>query len=109
MISMNRAGDRVLLEVKVVPSASRTEIVGEKDGKLRVRVAAAPEDGKANLELRTFFAKLLGCSKSAAELVRGEKSRIKTLAFPASAAERLQALIGISDTVPPLIHRIEKA
>ena len=89
---MNREGDRVLLEVKVVPSASRTEIVGEKDGRLRVRVAAAPEDGKANLELRSFFAKLLGCSRSEACLVRGEKSRLKTLSFPASVAEKLKAI-----------------
>ncbi len=93
MISLNQAGNRVLLEVKVVPSASRTEIAGVKDGKLRVRIAAAPEDGKANLELRSFFARLLGCSRSEVELIRGGKSRIKKLGFPVSVAEKLRAAI----------------
>jgi uncharacterized protein (TIGR00251 family) len=76
------SGDQVHLDIKAVPGASRTELAGIKDGRLRVRIAAAPEDGKANAELIAFFAKLLNCPKKDLRLERGEKSRLKTLAFP---------------------------
>jgi uncharacterized protein (TIGR00251 family) len=87
------SGDRVLLDVKAVPSASRTEIVDIKDGRLRIRIAAAPEDGKANAELRSALAKAAGCAKSAVELVSGEKSRLKTLAFPRECEPALRILV----------------
>jgi uncharacterized protein (TIGR00251 family) len=79
--------------VKAVPSASRTEVADIKDGRLRVRIAAAPEDGKANIELRTALAKIAGCAKSAVEIVSGEKARLKTLSFPRECEAALRSLI----------------
>jgi uncharacterized protein (TIGR00251 family) len=76
------SGDQIHLDIKAIPGASRTELAGVKDNRLRVRIAAAPEDGKANGELIAFFARLLGCPKRDLVLERGEKSRQKTLAFP---------------------------
>jgi uncharacterized protein (TIGR00251 family) len=76
------SGGLVHLNIKASPGASRTELAGIKDGRLRVRIAAAAEDGRANGELIAFFAKLLGCPKRDLLLERGEKSRQKTLAFP---------------------------
>jgi uncharacterized protein (TIGR00251 family) len=80
------------LKIKAVPGASKTEIAGIKDGCLRIRIAATPEDGKANAELRAFLAKALGCSKGEVALLRGERSRLKTLAVPASCRERVESL-----------------
>jgi uncharacterized protein (TIGR00251 family) len=77
-----RRDDLVYADIKAVPGASRTELAGFKEGRLRVRIAAAPEGGKANEELRAFFAKQLGCAKRELILAKGEKSRLKTLAFP---------------------------
>jgi len=79
-------GDRILLDIKAVPGASKTEFAGIKDGRLRIRIAAAPEDGKANAELLSFLSKALGCPKRDLRLVSGEKSRLKVVAVP---AERL--------------------
>ncbi|MDR3160380.1 MAG: DUF167 domain-containing protein [Spirochaetaceae bacterium] len=87
-------GDSLLLRVKAVPGASRSECAGVKDGRLRLRIAAAPEDGKANGELRAFLAKALGCPKREIRLLSGEKSRLKTLSLPAASREKLEALIG---------------
>jgi uncharacterized protein (TIGR00251 family) len=70
------------IDIKAAPGASRTELAGFTEGRLRVRIAAAPEDGKANGELCAFFSKLLGCPKRDIFLERGEKSRQKTLAVP---------------------------
>jgi uncharacterized protein (TIGR00251 family) len=84
------SGSSIHAAVKAAPGASKTEIAGIKDGRIRVRVAAAPEGGKANAELCEFFAKLLGCAKSEVVLLRGEKSRLKTLAFPLAYKEKLE-------------------
>ena len=51
------------LDIKAVPSASKTEFAGIKDDRLRIRLAAAPEDGKANAEMLAFLAKALGCPR----------------------------------------------
>jgi len=80
--------DMLQIAIKALPGASRTEFAGVKEGRLRVRIAAAPEDGKANAELVAFIAKSLGCPKRDVTLVHGEKSRLKTLVVP--AAYRLQ-------------------
>ena len=64
-----------------------------REGRLWIRVAAAPEGGKANQELRAFLAELLGCPKRDVAVSSGEKSRFKTLALPASCLESLERLI----------------
>ena len=86
-------GGAVHLAIKAVPGASKTGIAGIKDGRLRVRIAAAPEDGKANAELCAFFAKSLGCPKRDIRLAGGEKSRLKTLAFPLTLRVQFENLL----------------
>ncbi|MDR1107541.1 MAG: DUF167 domain-containing protein [Spirochaetaceae bacterium] len=83
----------LVLKIKAVPGASRSECVEVKDGRLRVRIAAAAEDGKANEELRFFLAKLLLCPKKDVTLLSGEKSRLKTIALPAAHKEKLESLV----------------
>lgn len=49
------------LRIKVIPRARKTELVGTMDdGALKVRVAAVPEDGKANTELCRYLGELYG-------------------------------------------------
>jgi uncharacterized protein YggU (UPF0235/DUF167 family) len=35
-------GDEIRLEIKAVPGASKTELAGIKDGRLRIRLTTAP-------------------------------------------------------------------
>ena len=65
--------------VRVVPGARRTEVVGEHDGSLRVRLGARPVDGQANRELIRFVAELCEVRRSAVTIVRGERARTKAL------------------------------
>ncbi len=51
MINYSEKNGSLTFTVRVVPRASRSAIVGEHDGSLRVRIAAAPVDGAANEEL----------------------------------------------------------
>ncbi len=71
------------VHVLAVPNSRATEVVGwEEDLRagrvLRVRVAAPPVDGKANVALREALAAHLGVSKSQVRLEKGGSGRIKT-------------------------------
>jgi uncharacterized protein (TIGR00251 family) len=92
--SCRTVGDSIHIEVKALPGASKTEFAGVKDGRLRVRVAAAPEGGRANAELVSFLAKALGCPARDVVLLRGEKSRLKTLALPLACEVKLEQVLG---------------
>jgi len=78
-LSVNNNSPGVRLAVKVTPHAGRNEITGFKDGVLQVKVAAAPEKGKANKELTDFLAEKLGIRKSSVLIVKGQASRHKIL------------------------------
>lgn len=67
------------IRVRLTPKASRDEIVGWQDGRLRVRVSAPPVDGRANEALTRMLAKALGVPKSAVGVVSGLKSRDKVV------------------------------
>jgi uncharacterized protein (TIGR00251 family) len=90
-------GDKILLEIKAVPGASKTEFAGVKDGRLRIRLAAASEDGKANAELLSFLSKALGCAKRDLRIVSGEKSRFKVVALPAECRGKVEGVVGGED------------
>jgi len=83
----------IQIEIKVIPGSSKNEIAGIRDNRLCIRIAAAPEDGKANNSLREFLAKTLGCAKRDVVLIKGEKSRLKTAAVPESCGEKLKEIM----------------
>lgn len=65
--------------VRVVPGTSKSEIAGEFNGALRVRVAAAPQDGAANAELTKLLARTFDVSRRSVEIIRGNASRAKQI------------------------------
>jgi len=76
-----------LLAVHAQPGAKRTEISGLHDDALRVRVAAPPTEGRANDELVAFLAAALGIPKRSVVVVKGERSRRKTVSIAAPQAD----------------------
>lgn len=89
-----RPGDRLRFEVQVTPRASRTKLLGLHDGGLKVALEAAPVEGAANAALVRFWAKALGVPRGEVEVVRGLKSRRKTLEVPAHCEAALRELSG---------------
>ena len=83
--------DSVVLTVKVVPRASRSEIVGFQANVLKVRLTSPPVDGAANNELVKLISKQLRVPRSNVELIGGLTSRNKTLRIHAITAEVLKA------------------
>jgi uncharacterized protein (TIGR00251 family) len=77
VIDYSLEDNAIVFRVLVVPRASRSEIVGEHDGSLRVRVAAPPVDGAANDELIRVLAKRVRVPRSAVSITSGHGARLK--------------------------------
>ena len=95
MIPCAEEGGRLCFAVSVVPRASRTEIVGEHDGALRLHLAAPPVDGKANEELLRALAEFFDLPLRAIEIRGGPSSKRKRVCVAvvrrAELEEKLQA------------------
>jgi len=72
--------------VRVIPRARRAEIAGERGGCVLVRVTAPAEGGRANDAVRGLVAARLGVRAAEVELLRGARSRQKTLRVAGFAA-----------------------
>lgn len=69
------------LNLHVQPKASKDEWAGLHGERLKLRIKAAPIDGKANRHLIAFIADEFAVSKSACQLVTGETGREKRIAI----------------------------
>lgn len=67
----------VEIQVLVQPRASRTRVVGEHGGRLKVQLAAPPVDGEANAALIELIARTFGVPRRQVALVAGDASRRK--------------------------------
>jgi uncharacterized protein len=94
VIDISEKNGSITFTVRVVPRASRSEIVGELDGAVKVRVASPPVDGAANAELIKLFAKTLGVAKSDVEIVSGQTSKTKQIRITGVTAEQFRNAIG---------------
>lgn len=81
------------LEVLVQPRASRTRVVGEHDGRLKIQLAAPPVDGEANAALVAFLAAALSVRRQDVAIVRGETGRRKVVRVAGVTAARAEAAL----------------
>jgi len=68
-----------IIKVIVKPNSSKNSIDGIYMGRLRIRVSAPPQKGKANKELIRYISSILGISKKNISIKAGEKSSFKKL------------------------------
>ncbi len=74
------SGKPFSIRVKAMPRSSRTEVAGTlADGTLKIRVAAPPDQGKANAELCTFLAREFGVAPGRVEVIAGRTSPLKVV------------------------------
>jgi uncharacterized protein (TIGR00251 family) len=78
------------LALWIQPRASRDAVVGEREGRVVIRLQAPPVDGGANAALLRFLAHRLGCPTASVHLLRGERSRCKWVAVDGLNAEELR-------------------
>lgn len=84
--------DALTFMVRVVPRASRSEVAGEHDGALRVRVAAPPVEGAANEELVRTLARALRVPTRAVEITSGLTGKLKGVRVLGASASLLESL-----------------
>ncbi len=87
----------VMFIVKVVPGSSRTQIAGPMGQMLKIKVAAAPEKGKANDCLIDFLAEKLGIRKNAIAIVSGHTSPIKQIRIEAMTSDKITQQLGFTE------------
>ena len=81
------------LDVRVIPRAHKTELAGERDGALLVRLAAPPVEGAANAALIDFLASALDLPRRSISIVSGERSRRKRVAIAGMTTEQVRAIL----------------
>jgi uncharacterized protein (TIGR00251 family) len=78
--------------VRIVPRASRSEIAGEYNGALRIRIAAPPVEGAANRELIRLLAKSFKLPQNAIEIISGAASKNKIVHIAGADSARLEQM-----------------
>ncbi|MBI5831642.1 MAG: DUF167 domain-containing protein [Armatimonadetes bacterium] len=79
--------------LRVIPRSQPEGLAGLRDGRLLVRLSAAPVDGAANKALTAVLAQAFGVSRSRVDLQRGEKSREKEVLLRGLAMETVLAAL----------------
>jgi uncharacterized protein (TIGR00251 family) len=83
----------VTFEVRVAPRASRDAVLGVHGGALKVALTAPPVEGAANDALEKLLARLLDVPRRAVTIVRGERSRTKTVRVEGRSAASVRGLV----------------
>ncbi|HYE65841.1 MAG TPA: DUF167 domain-containing protein [Pyrinomonadaceae bacterium] len=92
MLQYTERAGAIKFSVRVVPRASRSGVVGEHDGALRVRVAAPPVEGAANEELVYTLARALSVLARDVEIISGHSSKVKQVRVRGVEREALERL-----------------
>ena len=74
------SADGVVIDVRVIPRASRSGPAGIRDGALLLRLQAPPVEGAANAEVVDILADLLGVPRRSVTILSGHQSRRKRIA-----------------------------
>ena len=93
MIRFTTKDDSVTFAVRVQPRSARSEIAGEIDGALKIRLAAPPVDGAANEELIRFLAGHFRIPRKQVEIVAGTAARQKLVRLRGVASEDCARLL----------------
>lgn len=69
----------IVLTLHIQPGARRTEVIGDHDGALKIRIAAPPVEGQANAKLLDFLKKSFDVPSSQVILKQGSGGRRKVV------------------------------
>jgi hypothetical protein len=81
------------ISIRVIPNASRNEIVGVLDGALKVKVQAPPEGGRANKCVIQVLSKEFNIPKRTVTILSGEKSRNKRVCLEGVSQTELDVFL----------------
>jgi uncharacterized protein (TIGR00251 family) len=87
--------DGVSLAIKVIPRAGATKIAGMREGRLLIRLAAAPVDGAANDALIAFLSEILKVPARDVRVTSGAQSRNKLVTIAGMTVPRAAGAISL--------------
>lgn len=83
----------VIVNVRAQPRSSRSGVDGVVADALKVRLRAAPVDGKANKELVETVADAFGLPKSRVKFKSGETSKTKRMVLCGVSADEFETML----------------
>ena len=87
----------IILNVRVVPRATKDAIQGVLGDALKVRIQAPPVEGKANAYLVKFLSKQWNIPRSNIEILSGETGRNKRLRISNPTDELRKELLSLDN------------
>ena len=90
LIKFDERDEAIFFSVRVVPRASKSEVVGEIEGSLKIRLCSPPVDGAANAELIKLLARMLVVSSAQVEIVSGQTSKTKRIRITGVTTDELK-------------------
>ena len=99
MIAINDHPLGATFAVRVQPRAARTAITGMTGEVVKLSLSAPPVDGRANVAVVEFFSDFFSVSRSAVQVVTGERSRNKVIRIAGRTAAELQQMLRAHFTV----------
>jgi uncharacterized protein (TIGR00251 family) len=87
-----------IIDVRVIPRASKSGIAGMRGDALIVRLNAPPVEGAANAELIEVLADALNVPKRAISIVSGERTRQKRVRVEGMSEEAVSASLRLRGT-----------
>jgi len=88
-LPIEKQGEYVCVHILLQPRAGRNEICGLVGSELKVRVTSPPVDDRANAQLVEFMAETAGLPRRDVTILKGHKSRRKTVGFKGVTPEEL--------------------
>ena len=90
----------VSLSVRVIPRAGATQVAGVRDGRILIRVAAAPVESAANDALVAFLSTLLHIPVRNIAIESGERGRNKRVVVQGVTAARVRECLNAASARP---------
>lgn len=91
-----KTADGIIVSVKIIPKACKSEVMGVEGEELKLRIAAIPEKGKANIEVVRLLSKKLKIAKSRIVILSGQASRHKRLLITGVSEDKIDSLLGFT-------------
>jgi uncharacterized protein (TIGR00251 family) len=85
----------VVVDVRLIPRAKKTQLAGVREGAVLIRVAAPPVEGAANDALVDFLSTTLDLPRRNIRIISGEHSRHKRVSITAASADAVRARLGV--------------
>ena len=89
----------LVIDIQVVPRASRVAVGPAVGGRLKVAVTAPPVDGAANAAVIDALAAAFDVKRAAVTIVRGQTGKKKTVRIAGGSRATLDRLLGASALV----------